>query len=781
MKRIIITLVSIILVVLAFGQTTYKNNGAVRLAPRLMNYQGYLTDTLGNPITNPSVSMTFGVWSASSGGTQVWFETQTINVTKGIFNVLLGNLTPIPDSVFTKSTDRWLELTYAGITLSPRTRIAATGYALSATYADTAYSVVNNAITTPKILDTAVTMAKIARTGATTNQVIKWNGSMWQPSTDVASSDTDWIFSGNNIYSGVSGGVGIGTTSPWCQLHVYKNSNTGSANDNAVTSIQSVYRNSALYLDGSTSYSGNIVFCGNGTEQGRIAYNNTGNYLAFNTNNSEKARIDAGGNVGIGTTSPGALFTVSSTGANYGNGIRMVNGANYWESVHDLLGGLTFGYNGADRFVINRSGNSYFTSGRVGILTANPAAAFAVSTGDDRKQFVINPYVDQYTCSIGIPDWYYVGQLVFVNGSERMRIDNNGNVGIGTVIPVAKLDVAGNARITDSLSLTALNIRLTSDTSDWVYGNNIYATNDGTGRVTGIESYAGGSGFGDKLGVNSSAYAPTGSSNMVTAVYGHCENRGSGVTYGGDFWAPGWGTGATYGVRGQASSPAASTADAYGAYGHGGSTGAGRAYGGYFSSEGAGSGNKYGIYSTVTGSGTLWAGYFFGNVNVTGSLSKGSGSFLIDHPLDPQNKTLRHNFVESPENLCLYRGKIKLNSSGEGRVEMPDYFKALTKETEATVTLTSIGRPFNTGYDWNKDCSVFAVYGEPDREVSYVVMADRDDPVMRQLYKPVEEEKGNGNFTKGKLLYPKAYGYPEEMGENYAIQHDAAARADAGK
>lgn len=157
-------------------------------------------------------------------------------------------------------------------------------------------------------------------------------------------------------------------------------------------------------------------------------------------------------------------------------------------------------------------------------------------------------------------------------------------------------------------------------------------------------------------------------------------------------------------------------------------------------------------------------------------MSKGSGSFLIDHPLDPQNKTLRHNFVESPENLCLYRGKVKLNSSGEGRVEMPSYFKALTKEAEATVTLTSIGRPFNTGYEWNADYTVCTVYGDPNREVSYIVMADRDDPVMRQLYKPVEQDKGKGNFTRGKLLYPEAYGYPKELGETYEMEQRATAQ-----
>ena len=156
-----------------------------------------------------------------------------------------------------------------------------------------------------------------------------------------------------------------------------------------------------------------------------------------------------------------------------------------------------------------------------------------------------------------------------------------------------------------------------------------------------------------------------------------------------------------------------------------------------------------------------------GDLRVTGTVSKGGGSFLIDHPLDPENKTLRHNFVESPENLCLYRGKVTLDNTGKETVKMPDYFKALTKEDEATITLTSIGRPFNTGYEWNKYFTEFTVYGESGREVSYIVLADRDDPVMRKLYHPVEEEKGNGNFVKGKLLYPEAYGYPVEMSVDY--------------
>jgi hypothetical protein len=38
---------------------------------------------------------------------------------------------------------------------------------------------------------------------------------------------------------------------------------------------------------------------------------------------------------------------------------------------------------------------------------------------------------------------------------------------------------------------------------------------------------------------------------------------------------------------------------------------------------------------------------------------------------------------------------------------------------------------------------------------------------MRQLYRPVEQEKGPGYFERGRLLYPEAYGYPKSMAVTY--------------
>jgi hypothetical protein len=49
-----------------------------------------------------------------------------------------------------------------------------------------------------------------------------------------------------------------------------------------------------------------------------------------------------------------------------------------------------------------------------------------------------------------------------------------------------------------------------------------------------------------------------------------------------------------------------------------------------------------------------------GNVTITGSLSKGSGSFKIDHPIKPETHHLVHSFIEGPQADNIYRGKVAL-------------------------------------------------------------------------------------------------------------------------
>ena len=97
--------------------------------PHMMNYQGYLTDTGGEPL-DTTVAMTFSLYDAATLGTQLWTETQpACSVREGLFNVLLGSVNPIPDSAF-DSTSVWLGITIGGDSeMEPRTRVASVAYA----------------------------------------------------------------------------------------------------------------------------------------------------------------------------------------------------------------------------------------------------------------------------------------------------------------------------------------------------------------------------------------------------------------------------------------------------------------------------------------------------------------------------------------------------------------------------------------------------------------------------------------------------------------------------
>ncbi|MFQ5906230.1 MAG: hypothetical protein ACE5JA_06620, partial [bacterium] len=109
----------------------------VLVIPWHVNYQGYLTDDVGNPI-NDTLSMRFSIWDAASVGTELWNETQNTTVQDGIFNVILGSITPIPSDVFGAGASRWLELVVEAQTLSPRTEITSVAYAYRSVKTDSA-------------------------------------------------------------------------------------------------------------------------------------------------------------------------------------------------------------------------------------------------------------------------------------------------------------------------------------------------------------------------------------------------------------------------------------------------------------------------------------------------------------------------------------------------------------------------------------------------------------------------------------------------------------------
>ncbi|MBK7473631.1 MAG: hypothetical protein IPI73_26340 [Betaproteobacteria bacterium] len=64
------------------------------LVPHQINYQGYLTNPGGTPV-NASVTMVLNLYNVPTGGAALYTETQMVTVTNGVFNVLIGSVTPL--------------------------------------------------------------------------------------------------------------------------------------------------------------------------------------------------------------------------------------------------------------------------------------------------------------------------------------------------------------------------------------------------------------------------------------------------------------------------------------------------------------------------------------------------------------------------------------------------------------------------------------------------------------------------------------------------------------
>jgi hypothetical protein len=81
---------------------------AAQSVPQLISYQGQLNDQSGAPV-NGSIGLVFSIYDVPTGGAALWTETQTVQVSNGVFNVQLGAAQPVPTSLFEK------EILYLGI------------------------------------------------------------------------------------------------------------------------------------------------------------------------------------------------------------------------------------------------------------------------------------------------------------------------------------------------------------------------------------------------------------------------------------------------------------------------------------------------------------------------------------------------------------------------------------------------------------------------------------------------------------------------------------------
>lgn len=107
-------------------------------APQQISHQGYLTDSNGNPVLDGDYLIGFAIYDIQTGGTALWNESQTVTVTNGVYNVILGQPGNLLDSAVFDG-DIYLGITVESDSeMTPRKKLTSTAFSLKAAKADDA-------------------------------------------------------------------------------------------------------------------------------------------------------------------------------------------------------------------------------------------------------------------------------------------------------------------------------------------------------------------------------------------------------------------------------------------------------------------------------------------------------------------------------------------------------------------------------------------------------------------------------------------------------------------
>lgn len=292
--------------------------------PHLVNFNGAVRDATGQPLMGPQ-ALTFSIYTDATSRTPLWQETQSIALDEqGRYTAHLGAATAngIPVELFTTSQPLWLgvQAQTTGAVEQPRVLLVSAPYALKAGDADTlggkpvSAFVTRDAVSAPGGESLAAAAGTHARETIGVTSTVGGSGTagyipVWTDGADI----------GNSVLFQFGTRIGLGTTVPSYDLDVYRsqdqdtvlevrNPNTGSAaranlrllSDQAVFSL----------IAGSVANGGGLYFQGQGDNL--MAFQQIANApMSFFTDNAERMRVLANGNVGIGTTAPTAKLEVN--------------------------------------------------------------------------------------------------------------------------------------------------------------------------------------------------------------------------------------------------------------------------------------------------------------------------------------------------------------------------------------------------------------------------------------------------------------------------------------
>lgn len=179
----------------------------------------------------------------------------------------------------------------------------------------------------------------------------------------------------------------------------------------------------------------------------------------------------------------------------------------------------------------------------------------------------------------------------------------------------------------------------------------------------------------------------------------------------------------------------------------------------------ASSNNGVGVFAAgKTALNAVGPSTFTGDVTISGALSAREKHCLIDHPSDPENKTLTHACVEADERLNVYSGNVELDESGEARVTLPEWVAAFNKDFRYQLTCIGQAAPVYVAREVGDDGFSIAG-GAAGMKVSWQLTGVRNDAYAQANPLLIEQEKPEDE--KGFFLNPEAFGHDHSRHVQY--------------
>lgn len=723
-------------------------------------FQGHLTQS-GTPL-NGIANLVFKLYDAQSGGSQLG---GTISQTGW----------PVADGVFTIDLDftgvvfngngRWLQVEVNGTPLGGRIEVLPAPLASSSN---------------------ALRGFNVAASTPTNGQVLKWNGSAWAPAADA----------GGSSYSAGAGLLLNGT----------EFSVTFGGSGGATNAARSDHMHYGGSFAGSTALQGLAISQSNGSAGStglfaiaQSASGETNGVVGVTNSSSSGAR----GVFGHATSTTGDSWGVQGrTDSSNGRGVHGLatagsgSTAGVWGSANSTAGigvrgtataasGLTYGVHGtsasnfgigvygtADRGVVGEGGTTGVnghTSGAANAAgvrgtAAHPTADVRGVVGTVQSPLGIAVAGENQAASGNA--YGVAGATASPTGTGVFGSANNGGTGVrgeGETGMVAQGESMGLDGAASDPAGQAIGVRGSTGSPDGagVFAINSASSGEAFGAFAQTNSTAGTALVGAALastGGNRGVLARTASGTGVGLRAENIASAGLALALEASSGAPG-GTTSFFEATGSGPSWAIDAVSA---------GPSGRALNARLTNTGA---TGAAVYAQVNASGARavqgvnlaggLAGDFYGNVSVSGTLSKGGGSFKIDHPLDPANKYLLHSFVESPDMMNIYNGNIVTDAQGYATIELPEWFEALNRDFR--YQLTVVGQFAQAIVSKKVEQNRFEIRTNlPRVEVSWQVTGIRHDAWAEQNRIPVELEKSKAE--RGKYLHPQAHGAASELG-----------------